>query len=95
QVNLTVYWTPPAAGAYALHGQVLYDGYLSHPNDSTLNVQGSPVLPGGISLWLVWLLLAIVAAGIAGWLVWRRRRDKPRKRKERPPMGGPAWRRNR
>jgi hypothetical protein len=95
QVNLTVYWPPPAAGAYALHGQVLYDGYLSHPNDSTLNVQGSPVLPGGFSLWMVWVLLALVAAAVAGWLLWRRRRGTPRKRKDRLPMGGPAWRRNR
>ncbi|MEA3203718.1 MAG: hypothetical protein QOI63_1397 [Thermoplasmata archaeon] len=76
QVNLTVYWTPPAAGSYTVVGHVVYDGYLSHTTESILNVAGSPVLAGGFPWWL-WLALAAAIGVIVGGYAWWHRRRKP------------------
>ena len=83
QVNLTVYWTPPAAGSYTLHGQVVYDGYLSHTADSILNAAGSPVVARG-GLWWLWLLLIVAVIAFIAWLRSRRKKDKPKAPKAAP-----------
>jgi hypothetical protein len=71
-VNLTVYWTPPAAGTYTLVGAVLYDGFLTPESQSLLNVE-----PAGAAQSLGWWWLALLALLIllAVW-VWRRIRKK-------------------
>lgn len=76
-VNLTFYWTPPEPGTYRIHGTVLYDGYLTLPAESILNVVAPPAAASGLP-W-VWILLAmlLVVVGLVLYLVLRRKDKRP------------------
>jgi hypothetical protein len=71
--NLTVSWTPPAAGTYDLMGRVTYDGYETPANANLLNA-GPPEAP--VPWW--WLLAPAGAAtaAVGGAWAWRRRHDR-------------------
>lgn len=69
RVNLTVYWTPPGAGAYTIVGHVTYDGYSTLESTSPLNVNAATA---AFPWWLLWLLAAVAVAVIA--VAARRRR---------------------
>ena len=79
--NLTAVWTPASAGAYTVVGHVEYDGFRTPESEGRIEVS----VPGPDLLWLVWVLIALVAAGGIVWFIaWRRRRDRDR-RKQAPP----------
>jgi len=86
-VNLTVYWTPPAAGTYTLTGHVLYDGYTTPDQPGPLNVRPAASGAAGFAVpWWLWLLLAVlVVGGLVAWLSTRRRQRPPGTSKP-PPM---------
>jgi hypothetical protein len=77
-VNLTVYWTPPQAGAYTVSGHVTYDGYQTLEKESILNV--TPRNVDSASWWWLLLVLVLLALAAVAW-AWRKgRRDLARRR---------------
>ncbi|MFO1532341.1 MAG: hypothetical protein ABR562_01365 [Thermoplasmatota archaeon] len=75
-VNLTAYWTPPAAGTYDLAGHVVYDGYVTPDSTSPVNAKAAAGL--GFPWWILLVAGLVVVGGLAAWLLAGRRRDGPK-----------------
>lgn len=74
--NLTVYWTPPAAGTYVVNGTILYDGYFTLPGQSIVNVKDKAGAGGGGGVPWVWLMLLLLLILVIMVVIFRPRRKK-------------------
>lgn len=77
-VNLTAYWTPPAAGTYTLAGSVLYDGFLTPESQSLLNVEAAGGSAQSLGWWWLALLALLLGLAVAVWAWKRKRALRPR-----------------